>query len=166
MITVTDIWSQTQGAVAERLSALRAHVVVESELGPIPAAEIKKLWSRWMVLARCRLFVLDNSPERLGDGYTPEQRREIQELRVVCQATADSLQGDVFADLDPTDPKAEADMQAYLGALEAAGVLTLEQVASTWALGVRETRPFAHVGLPDLHKAGLITAAEAGVNDE
>lgn len=152
-------WAGTAGSVAERLSALRAIVVVEPDLGPIIAAEIKKLWSRWRVLARCRLFVSDNAPNLLGGNYTAQ----IHELRVVCQAAADSLQGDVFADLDPTDPQALADMNLFLGALQAAGVLTAEQVSSTWALGVRETRPFASIGLPDLHALGLITAAEAGV---
>lgn len=154
-------WNATTGSAGTRLAALQAVVVVEPNLGPIPAREIKKLWSRWMVLARCRLYVADNAPAVLGERYTDQ----IAALRVVCQAAADSLQGDVFDDLNPADPVAEADMKHFLGALQAAGALTAQQVSSTWALGVREARPFAAIGLPDLHAAGLITAGDAGVGN-
>lgn len=159
-VRLKDAWAETIGDVSQRLSALQS--MQEQTEGKILAAEIKKLWSRWMVLARCRLFVMDNGPAAIGaDAYTPEMHL----LRVVCQATADNLQGDIFTDLDPADPKAKSDMDAYLGALQAAGVLTEAQVLATWQLGGRTVFPFAGVGLPDLHALGLITALDAGVEE-
>lgn len=160
MMALAEAWGQTQGTVTERLAALRAMSV--SVPKPIAASEIKRLWSRWFILARCRLYVADNAPAVIG---LANYSADLHELRVVCQATADALQGDVFSDLDPSDPQAEAEMKACLGALQFAGVMTPERVAATWALGIVQECPFASIGLPDLHKAGLITAAEAGVQE-
>lgn len=158
MATLEQAWAATSGTVPERLAALKLRAV--PQVRPIVAAEIKKLWSRWMVLARCKLFVDDNSPAVLGDKYTPE----LHGLRVICQATADNLQGNVFSDLDPTEPKAALEIAAYLGGLVAAGVLTEEQRDATLALGTYEAPEFVEVGLPDLHKLGLISDDDAGLS--
>ena len=116
----------SSAAAAEALNALTVQ-----RARPIRAVEIKKLWSRWMVLARCELFVIDNSPAALGDAYTPEMHM----LRVVCQATASNLLRDIFADLDMTEPEAVKDANDYLAALVAAGVLSEQQRDATLALG-------------------------------
>lgn len=103
---------------------LNAQTVVGHK--PIPAREVKKLWGRWGVL---------------GIAWVKAQNTALpEEIRAVCRATYDNLMGDLFADMDPTDPAALADITRYLDALESAGVLTEEQRAATLALGVT-TRP-------------------------
>lgn len=159
MSTLKEAWDQTRGTVPERIAQLRARMVGADI--PIKATAIKKLWSRWLVLARCELFVTDNAPAVLGAAYTPQ----IGELRVVCRATARNLQDDVFSDLDPTDPEAAADIAAYLSALIAAGVLTEEQRDATLALGKTLVPEFGETetDYPALRAAGLITREEAGL---
>lgn len=159
MPTLQEAWAATTGTIAERQAQLRA--LTEAVDAPIQAREIKKLWSRWMVLARCELFVEDNAPALLGGSYTPQ----IHELRVVCRATVRNLQGDVFSDLDPSDPEAATDIAVYLGALVGAGVLTAAQRDATLGLGKVQRRIFSDgdIDLPALHAAGLITDTEAGL---
>jgi hypothetical protein len=103
---------------AEAAAALK--IATRTEKRPIVAEAIKKLWSRWMVLARAEI--------------ASEDLNLSTELRVVCRATVRNLAGDVFADLDTEEPQAKIEIAQYLGALVAAGVLTPEQRDTTLAL--------------------------------
>lgn len=94
----------------------------------IPAREIKKLWGRWQVLGMAWV--------KAENAALPD------ELRAVCRATYDNLMTDLFADIDPTETEAAKDIDKYLDALVAAGVLTDEQRAATMALA-EETVPLA-----------------------
>jgi hypothetical protein len=87
------------------------------KMRPIPAAEVKKLWGRWMVLAAC--WVLANTPEAPA------------EARVLCFATYYNLDRDLFLDLDPEDETQIEDILKYLNGLVAVGVLTEEQKQAT-----------------------------------
>lgn len=106
----------TDAQIAALLNVKQSAVV-----RPIRARDIKKLWSRWAVLAECDVTARDNTAQKI--------------LRVLCRATYDNLIYDVFDDIDPNDATQVADVEKYLGALEGAGILTAEQRAATLALG-------------------------------
>ena len=112
---------------ADVLIALQA--IVRSVRRPIPAAEIKKLWARWLVLAKC--WVTANTATAPIDA------------RVVCYATYSNLDRDIFADLDLDDPTQAPDIRMYLDGLVAAGVLNDAQRAATVALANAIEQPFA-----------------------
>lgn len=147
--TLAEVWPETVGPIVERLAALRARTV--SVPRPIPAREIKRLWGQRLVLAAAY--------EASRDPDLPKP------LRILCRATYDNLMGDLFDDLDPADPTQAPTIAAFLDGLQAAGALSDAVRAETLALGQAQTYPFEHVGLPDLHKAGLISAADAGVEE-
>lgn len=131
----------------ERLAALRARTVQIPR--QIPAREVKRLWGQRMVLAAAK--IASENP-----GVPPS-------LRVLCLATYDNLMGDLFNDLNPADETQAPTIKAFLDGLELAGVLSPELRAETLALGFEDVPEFPGIGLPDLHAAGLITDAEAGV---
>lgn len=101
--------------VASAISASTVDVV-----GPISALDVKKLWARRMILAKC--FILS------GDVEVPV------ELRVLLRATYDNLMHDLFADLDPRDDTQAPDIKKYLDGLVLAGAMTDEDRADTLAL--------------------------------
>lgn len=112
---------------------------------PIPAQEIKKLWGRWGVL---------------GMAWVKAENANIpEEIRAVCRATYDNLMGDLFSDMDPTDPAAWVDMTRYLDALESAGVLTEEQRLATLALAEEQVPIPTALGWDGAIYAADVTAA-------
>lgn len=86
----------------------------------IPAREVKRLWGQRMVLAAAKI-ASENT-----DLPAP--------LRVLCLATYDNLMGDLFNDLDPSDPTQALTITAFLDGLQGAGVLSEEVRAETLAL--------------------------------
>jgi hypothetical protein len=146
---LADAWADTSGAITERIAQIRAWAVQAPR--PIPAREVKRLWGQRMVLAAA--YEASRDPE------VPKP------LRTLCRATYDNLMGDLFGDLDPADPTQALTIAAFLDGLQAAGVLSDAVRAETLALGQVADYPFQNIGLPDLHKAGLITAADAGVEE-
>lgn len=152
MSDLREAWAATSGTVAERIASLRARTIRRTR--PIPAREVKRLWGQRMVLAAAWVAA--------GDPATPAP------LRVLCRATYDNLMGDLFNDLDPSDPTQTATITAFLDGLQAAGVLSAEVRAETLALGFEDIPEFtaAETDFPALHAAKLITADEAGLREE
>lgn len=123
-----DTFSGLSDAAAVPL--LRAATVTVE--GPIPARGVKKLWGQRMVLAAA-LLAAENA-----DLATP--------LRILCRATYDNLMGDLFADLDPSDPTQGPTVTAYLDGLEQAGVLSADVRAETLALSRTEVPLLERIG--------------------
>jgi hypothetical protein len=146
---LSEAWASTAGTIAERIAQIRAHTVQTPR--PIPAREVKRMWGQRMVLAAA--YEASRDPD------------VAKPLRILCRATYDNLMGDLFGDLDPADPTQAPTITAFLNGLQAAGVLSDEVRAETMALAQIADFPFQDIGLPDLHKAGLISAADAGVGE-
>jgi hypothetical protein len=128
-----------QPAYADLSDAAAAELVRQVAVAitrPIPAAEVKKLWGRRMILARCEIAA--------GNTTLPDA------VRVVCRATYDNLMGDLFTDLDPTDATQSDEITAYLGALVQAQMMTEQDRTDTLALAQTEHRPFAGVTSHDV----------------
>lgn len=89
---------------------------------PIRATEVKRLWGRRMILARCWVAA--------------EDAGTAADVRALCRATYDNLMQDLFADLDPADPTQAKEITAYLDGLVAAGMMTDQDRQDTLALAV------------------------------
>lgn len=105
---------------------------VETVDGPIPARAVKRLWGQRMVLAAARVAA--------DDPVTPKP------LRILCRAAYDNLMGDLFADLDPSDPTQGPTIAAFLDGLQAAGVLSDAVRAETLALSRTEAPLLERIG--------------------
>lgn len=105
----------------------------------IPAAEVKKLWSREFVLAACWVIANTAPPS----GLTPEQTAGFQQARVICYQTFYNLDRDIFSDLDLDDPDQGPLIQKYLDGLVAAQALTPELRDRTLLLADIDVAVFA-----------------------
>lgn len=151
MTKLADAWAATSGTVQERIEQLRARKTRRPR--PIPAREVKRLWAQRMVLAAAK-FAADSPALDLP-------------LRVLCLQTYDNLMGDLFNDLDPSDPTQTATIDQFLDGLQAAGVLSDAVRAETLALGFEDVAEFsaAELDYPALYAAKLISAADAGFKE-
>lgn len=127
---------------AAAADALNAATVTRPK--PLQAGAIKKLWGRWAVLGLAWV--------KAGDTALPTG------VRAVCRSTYDNLMGDLFADIDMSDPAAAADATGFLDALVAAGVLTEAQRAATLALGSETVSPATVAGWPPVTAADVAHA--------
>lgn len=150
MATLQEAWAATEGPVAERLADLQARVVSVARV--VRWREVRALalahgrWARLVVRARQTPAI---PPATEADAA------------ILAAINATSMADD--QELDP-GPSAEASaFQAGLAALVAVGDVTPDLAAAIGALFIAEAPEFPGVGLPDLHAAGLISAAEAGV---
>jgi len=115
------------------------HAIRRSKRRPIPAEEVKKLWSREMVLAACWVIANTAPPADLK----PEQVAGFFEMRVVCYQTYYNLDRNLFKDLDLDDIDQGPLIQRYLAGLVQAGALSAELRDRTLALADIDAAPFA-----------------------
>lgn len=153
--SLAERWPLLEGkTLVEKIAEVNA-LEVDGVPAPISAGMILKHWSRWMVLARAE--------ERLDDLRAARDPGSMP-ARVLLNATIHNLRGNVFGDLDPSDPDQAPDIAAYLSGLVGLGVLTEAERDITLGFAATKTPWTKSVGFDDA--VGIWDAVKAGVATE